>query len=257
MSVQPSGVTRRQPPTLTGAFVPDDTISGQIWWIQPVLTVIGLTAFGIYAIWAALQNVPGSGPYLSPFYSPRIAPAGAFAPFLVLWVPLGFRVSCYYYRKAYYRSFFWDPPACARMESPSRHYNGERRFPWILNNLHRFFLYLSIIVIIVLWWDTLRSFYYQGHFGIGLGSIIMLINVIPLSLYTFSCHSFRHLVGGSVACFSCTAAGHVRHGLWQRISILNVRHPVFAWISLFTLWLIDFYIRLLHAGLFQDPRLVF
>ena len=31
---------------------------------------------------------------------------------LVLPFPLTFRLTCYYYRKAYYRAFFWSPPAC-------------------------------------------------------------------------------------------------------------------------------------------------
>ncbi|MCL4543354.1 MAG: succinate dehydrogenase [Chloroflexi bacterium] len=256
MSVQPSSATRRRPPSLAGTLVPADTLSGQVWWFQPVAVVVALTAFGIYAFWAALQGRGYITPYLSPFYSPRVPWGGLFAPFWVLWVPLGFRASCYYYRKAYYRSFFWDPPACARLEPSNRNYSGERRFPFILNNFHRFFLYLSIIVLLFLWWDTIRAFDFSGHFGIGLGTVLMLINVVLLSFYTFSCHSFRHLVGGSVACFSCTAAGNTRHGLWQRISSINGRHPLFAWLSLTSLLVVDVYLRLLIAGVFTDPRWV-
>ena len=132
-----------------------------------------------------------------PFYSPQIK-IGAlpFSPALyVLWVPLGFRATCYYYRKAYFRSFFRQPPACAVPDRPGK-YNGESRFPFILNNAHRYFLYLSIIVVGFLWWDAITAFDFHGRFGIGLGSVILLVNVIFLSGYTFGCHALRNIVGG-------------------------------------------------------------
>ncbi|MEE9137771.1 MAG: hypothetical protein V3V07_04405, partial [candidate division NC10 bacterium] len=97
------------------------------WWIQPLLTVLGLGAFIVYATWAAFQNAHYyTAPYLSPFYSPCISancehitlplvgPWWTWSPaFLILWAPGIFRLTCYYYRKAYYRSFWWAPPACA------------------------------------------------------------------------------------------------------------------------------------------------
>ena len=33
-------------------------------------------------------------------------------------------------------------------------------------------------------------------FGIGLGTLVLAVNVILLGGYTFGCHSLRHLVGG-------------------------------------------------------------
>ena len=86
------------------------------WWIAPVAIFLGLSAFGFYSTWAAFQgNHYAFGPYLSPFYSPLIiVDWWRFSPaFLILWAPLGFRATCYYYRKAYYRAFFANPPACA------------------------------------------------------------------------------------------------------------------------------------------------
>ena len=61
---------------------------------------------------------------------------------IVLVVPLGFRLTCYYYRKAYYRSLLLSPPACAVRE-PRRRYTGETRFPLIMQNVHRWFFYLG------------------------------------------------------------------------------------------------------------------
>ncbi len=241
----------------TTAYIAIKTMAGRTWWWQPAAVVAVLVAFSVYVIWAALQGEGYAAPYLSPFYSPRVAPLGPIpGAFLVLWVPLGFRATCYYYRKAYYRSFFWDPPACARPELRSSGYQGERRFPFILNNGHRFFLYLAIVVVAVLWYDTARAFDFGGHFGIGAGSLILLANVVLLSLYTFSCHSLRHLVGGGVACFSCVIAGRSRHTLWRWVSTLNPHHPQFAWWSLFSVLAADIYIRLLLAGIIMDPRWV-
>ncbi|HEV7215411.1 MAG TPA: succinate dehydrogenase [Chloroflexota bacterium] len=256
MSIQQQAAPRRQQPSLEGTLVPTDTRSGQPWWLQPLLVVVVLSLFGIYSIVVSLQGKGFADPYLSPFYSPRVPFGGIFAPFFVLWVPLGFRATCYYYRKAYYRSFFWDPPACVRPEGRGGRYSGERRFPFILNNFHRYFLYLSIIVIVVLWIDAIRAFDFGGHFGIGLGSLIMLANVILLSGYTFSCHSFRHLVGGGTACFSCALGGNAQHGFWRSVTAINERHALFAWLSLTSLFITDLYIRLLLAGVFADPRWV-
>lgn len=237
-------------------YVATKTMAGRPWWLQPLAVVTILSAFSIYVIWAALQGRGDAAPYLSPFYSPRVAPWGPIpGAFLVLWVPLGFRASCYYYRKAYYRSYFWDPPACARSEPRPGGYQGERGFPFRLSNLHRYFLYLAILVLAVLWYDTARGFDFDGHFGVGVGSLLLLINVVLLSLYTFSCHSFRHIVGG-VACFSCRAAGIARHAGWRGVSRINPQHPLFAWLSLFSVVAVDIYIRLLLAGVFADPRWV-
>jgi hypothetical protein len=246
-------VTRQ--PSPAGSFVPTDTRSGQPWWLQPLLVVTVLTLFGLYALWTSLQGNGFSDPYLSPFYSPRVPFGGIFAPFFVLWVPLGFRASCYYYRKAYYRSFFWDPPACARPDPHRGPYRGERGFPFILNNFHRFFLYLSIIVVLVLWYDAIRAFWFGGRFGVGAGSLVLLANIILLTLYTFSCHSLRHIVGGHVDCFSCAAFGRPRHSAWRGASILNERHGLYAWLSLWSVGLADLYVRLVASGAIRDLRL--
>ena len=228
------------------------------WWVEPVAIAVGFTLFVIYSTWSVIwSNGHSYGPYLSPFYSPvlRFSWWPLSSAFLVAWVPLGFRASCYYYRKAYYRAYFWDPPACAIREPAhphifSRGYTGERRFPWILNNFHRYFLYLALVVLGFLWWDTINAFHYNTGLYIGAGSVIMLVNVVLITLYTFSCHALRHWVGGSVNCFSCTFGGGTRHGLWRGVSRLNPYHGAFAWYSLFSVVATDIYIRLVASGVF-------
>jgi hypothetical protein len=229
------------------------------WWLElfPVVFILG--AFSVYATWRALEGAYYEwGPYLSPFYSPLIKPSWwPFSPaILILGGPLGFRATCYYYRKAYYRSFFLDPPACSVGEFRSHKYRGETAFPLILQNLHRYFLYVALIFLIILWYDAIRAFWFEGGFRIGVGSLVLLTNIILLSLYTFSCHSLRHIVGGKLDCFSCAAFGGQRHAAWRGTSFLNERHMLFAWLSLFSVGLSDLYVRLVATGAIRDLRLL-
>ncbi|MBV9282842.1 MAG: succinate dehydrogenase [Chloroflexi bacterium] len=224
------------------------------WWIQPVTVATGFTLFLIYGFWTVWQAGGHGwehGPYLSPFYSPLIKLSWwpFSSAFLVAWAPIGFRATCYYYRKAYYRAYFWDPPACAIREPAIRkNYRGERAFPFILNNFHRFFLYLALIILTILWIDTIDAFHYTQGVYIGLGSVLMLANVILLTSYTLSCHALRHLVGGSVDCFSCARAGNVRYGMWGLVTRINPYHGSFAWASLISVAVVDMYIRLVSSG---------
>lgn len=237
------------------------------WWFEPVSVVLVLSSFSVYVIWAALQGhgeyLTDGRHYLSPFYSPQIpTPWGWLSPaFLILWIPLGFRATCYYYRKAYFRSFFADPLSCARPEGRGDNYSGETKFPFILNNLHRYFFWLATLVLLFLWYDTILAFIFKDtsgnlRFGVGVGSLIFLLNAVLLSLYSFSCHSLRHIIGGKLDCFTCTLAGGPRHSTWKRVSALNEKHHLWAWLSLFSVLSVDVYIRLLSAGIIaSDLRL--
>src|SRR5262249_39112256 len=121
--------------------------------------------------------------------------------FLILWAPGGFRFTCYYYRGAYYKAFWADPPSCAVGE-PRKSYLGEHSFPLILQNIHRYFMYIAVIFIVLLAYDAWHGYWFMSpvtgkeQFGMGLGSLIMTVNVVLLASYTFGCHSLRHLVGG-------------------------------------------------------------
>lgn len=232
------------------------------WWAYPATVVTVLGCFTGYAIWTAFFSggVNQSGPYLSPFYSPLLWSTGPITPALwVLWSPLLFRATCYYYRKAYYRSFFWDPPSCALGELRHRAYRGEHAFPLFLNNLHRFFLYAAIIVIGFLWYDVFLAFFQPGtgHVQLGIGTGIMLVNVVLLSAYTFGCHSLRHLVGGGLDCYAESSIRQARHRAWSWVTILNGRHAMWAWLSMFSVVFTDVYIHFVHAGTFTDPHIVF
>ncbi|HZG64447.1 MAG TPA: hypothetical protein VEY13_13205 [Rubrobacteraceae bacterium] len=233
------------------------------WWAGSVTTVAILGAFAIYGFYITFFTpVAEYGGYLlSPMYSPPVpSPYDWISPAVfILWIPLGFRLTCYYYRKAYYRAFLWDPPNCSSMAQQREprnpeNYSGERNL-WVFNNIHRYFLYASIVVMLFLYYETILAFFPSG-FGITIGSLLFLINVLALSFYTFGCHSLRHLAGGRVDCYSCVRGGNLRRKSFQWISVLNGRHMLWAWVSLFTVWGADVYVRLVMAGVLTDLRLV-
>jgi hypothetical protein len=235
------------------------TLRRDAWWVEVLPVIILLGGFGLYATLRAFEGKFFEwGPYLSPFYSPLIDPTHRWwkwsPAILILGGPLSFRATCYYYRKAYYRAFFADPPACAVGE-PKRSYSGETKFPFILQNLHRYALYLAIIFLAFLWKDAYDAFWWDGKFGMGVGTVVLLVNIVLLTTYTLSCHSLRHLAGGKLDCFSCASFGKPRHSAWSFLTFLNERHMLFAWMSLISVGFADFYIRMVASGAFRDVRI--
>jgi hypothetical protein len=246
-----------------------------LWWLQPVLVFLGLSAFVVYSTWAALQGEHYRwGQYLSPMYSPELfgdpfhSWFGArpdwwpdWIPFsaaiLILWAPGGFRLTCYYYRGAYYKAFWADPPSCAVGE-PRKHYRGERSFPLILQNIHRYFLYLALLFLVFLAHDVWKALWFEDgltgrmEFGIGVGTLVLAINVVLLGGYALGCHSLRHLAGGFMDQMS-------RSPLCQKsyscVSCLNRRHMLWAWMSLFWVAFSDVYVRLCSMGIWSDWRI--
>ena len=245
------------------------------WWVQPVVVFLALSAFLVYATWAAFQGDHYTfGPYLSPFYSPEIfgssphawfgpKPAAwpAWLPFspalIILPIPAFFRVTCYYYRGAYYKAFWADPPSCTVGE-PRSTYWGENSFPLILQNFHRYMLFLSMAVLLVLAYDVWNAFWFTDpatgpvRFGIGVGSLLLLTNVVLLGGYLFGCHSLRHVVGGCVDQLSRAPMG-VR--AYSCVSCLNRGHMIWAWCSLVIVGLSDLYVRLCSMGVLTDVRI--
>jgi hypothetical protein len=133
----------------------------------------------------------------------------------------------------------------------------ETRFPFILQNLHRLFLYLAFIPLFFLWVDAVVALLHEGQVRIGLGVGILFLNAFLLTGYSLSCHSLRHIVGGRMDCFSCSRRAKVRHSLWQRVTSVNLHHMAWAWASLFVVTFADIYVRLLALGVITDPAIRF
>jgi hypothetical protein len=263
------------------------------WWVSPLLVFLGLSAFIVYSTWAAMQGVnyyvPGTQ-YLSPMYSPVLfdswkLPAGAESghawfgswpawlpktvlglipltpAFLILWAPGGFRFTCYYYRGAYYKAFWQDPTSCSVGEPGFRgkRFRGERTFPLVLQNVHRYFLYVAILFIGLLSYDAIISYWFLNEttgtwgFGIGVGSLVLTLNPILLGGYTFGCHSLRHLIGGR---FDILSRHKGRKKAYDCVSCLNRRHMLWAWMSLVWVAFCDVYIRMVASGAWDDIRIL-
>ncbi len=248
------------------------------WWVGPAITFAVFSTFVVYTTWAALQGKHYEvGPYLSPYYSPVLftdpsmpgsAPIShawfglwpswwphilpASPALLILIFPGSFRFTCYYYRKAYYRSFAGSPPGCAVGPlASSRPYRGETAL-LLIQNLHRYALYFALIFIPLLGWDALQAYSWHGKLGVGVGSIILTINVVLIAGYTFGCHSFRHLIGGRKDCMSDCGKSTVQLGAWKKATWFNVRHMQFAWVSLVFVMVTDLYVRLVSMGVIHD-----
>ncbi|HCU94282.1 MAG TPA: hypothetical protein DHU96_16810 [Actinobacteria bacterium] len=255
-------------PAKTRAQIKEATLRKDPWWRQPAVTAAFLGVVVVYLTWASLVNADYVwGPYISPLYSPCLAATctpGDSSFFLIPWLtwltpaiiiiggPMGFRLTCYYYRKAYYRAFWRAPAACAVRE-PHARYTGETRIPLILQNLHRYFFWIALTFNAFLTYDAVIAFRsYGGQWGhMGLGTLVLIINAALLWLYSLSCHACRHAVGGRLKHFS---SHPVRYRMWTLVSRLNARHMELAWISLTWVLLTDLYIRLVASGAITDLR---
>ena len=270
--------------------VPAGHMRTDAWWVGPLLTFLGLSAFIVYATWAALQgNHYYAEPYLSPMYSPVVftnvgmegvvgaAPLhhswfGAWPgwwpafmleylpaspAFFILAFPGAMRFTCYYYRKAYYRSFAGSPPGCAVVAIPkNKDYKGETGL-LVIQNLHRYALYFAICFIFIHYYDAWLAFWKLNpatgveEFGVGVGTFVIFTNATLLGAYTFGCHSLRHLVGGRHDCMTC-GEKTLRFTLWKKVTVLNDKHMLYAWCSLFWVGFTDFYVRMVSMGKITD-----
>jgi hypothetical protein len=247
------------------------------WWVVPLATAVGLVFFFGYLTFRAFHPIyVWFDPYISPTVAPPVfTPAfgypgsvpvdhawlGAFPSWWPSFLPqspsffipaaaIAFRFTCYYYRGAYYKAWFATPPSCA-VRGISKNYRGERTI-LIVQNLHRYTLYAALFLLACLWWEGIAAFFRNGQFGVGVGTIVMVINAALLTGYTFGCHSWRHLIGGKMDCFTCDGKPTTRYRMWGLSTWMNERHMQFAWFSLVWVAFTDFYIYLVSSGAIRD-----
>ena len=254
-----------------------ETMRTDAWWLQPVVVFVVFTSFVIYSTWAAFQGSNYySGNLLSPFYSPLIwgDPAhsftGALEPgwwpsflpvfspaFVILWAPVSFRLTCYYYRGAYYKAY-WPGPSSCSVGTPRKAYMGERHFPLILQNAHRYTLPFALLLLVFLSHDAWKALWFETglgseEVGLSVGTIVLTANVVLLGGYTFGCHSLRHLIGGGI---DKLAGRPVQRAAYECVSWCNGRHMIWAWCSLIWVAFADIYVRLCAIGIWADWRIL-
>jgi hypothetical protein len=253
--------------------IAERTLRTDRWWLSPLLTFLALTAWLAYGLiraatqkyyWVAEYHYltpfaspclsdscePGSSHFGTPF--PEFPPLIPFAIFTLAFL-LAFRLTCYYYRKAYYRAFWLSPPACAVGE-PHGKYSGETRFPLIIQNAHRYFFYAAVLISLINTYDAILAFHgSSGGFGFGLGNVVLVANVVLLWFYTLSCHSCRHLTAGRINNFS---KHPIRYWIWMQLTKINQHHMKFAWITLASLVITDMYVALVSSGAITDLRFI-
>ena len=240
------------------------------WWMEPLWMGVALTVALVYTF-LRLIFFDGAIHYddhrvTSPIFSPDIihlwsleVPAWANSAMLILWIPFGFRGTCYYMRRVYYRTFFASPVACVVAEpkiSKSLGYRGERGL-FIFNNLHRIMLYLAIIILFMKYIDvfhTLRFHDVDGtnSYGLSVGTFVLAAESFLLTMYVTSCHAFRHLVGGGNKRWSL-GFEKIQGNIFRFVSKANVHHGFWFWTSLGMVFLGDLFVWAVAEGILSDP----
>jgi len=255
------------------------------WWSQPLTMGVGLTAALLYTFWRLFlygteaadgtslisYKLHGST-VMSPIFSPNVLewdlfglsswnhPEWVNAAILVLWIPFGFRGTCYYMRRVYYRTFFASPTACW-VDEPDINkaigYKGEKRL-FIFNNLHRYFLYAAMVILVIKWWDVTHTMHFTSTthdgYGVSIGTFVMAIEAFLLTMYVTSCHALRHLAGGMLDRWT-TGISRVRGQLFGKISVLNRSHGFWFWTSLAFVFLGDLWVLAVAEGRISDAVL--
>ena len=255
------------------------------WWKGPTAMAAYLGIMIVYATWRGFMEadfwifeefgrsagnqtmaIESEGSHvLSPLFSPLVIPGqGTFGgpiPEALWWMspamfilifPAGFRGTCYYYRKAYYRVFFQQPTGCA-VSKPWNEYSGETGL-LLVQNLHRYFLYAALAYLPILSYDVWLSVNFHDSvshahsYGVSVGSLVLAVNVIALAGYTFGCHAFRHLVGGGSNLWTRGSRPILRYWMWRMSTWFNEHHKDWALYSLFIVMFSDFYIYACTMG---------
>ncbi len=254
------------------------------WWKGPTAMALYLGIMIAYSTWrgfmeadfwifsefgrsAGVQTmaIENQGSHvLSPLFSPLILPGGdglgGPIPEFLWWMspamfilifPAGFRGTCYYYRKAYYRAFFQQPTACA-VSKPWNAYKGETKL-LVVQNLHRYFMYAALVYLPILSYDVLLSTHFEGgSWGFSVGTLVLALNVILLTGYTLGCHAFRHLIGGGTNDWTSSGIARLKYKFWSLSTYLNVKHKDWALFSLFWVMFADFYVYACTMGWWTD-----
>ena len=240
------------------------------WWTEPFWMASALTIAVLYTgmrvlIWDGDIQYDNHR-VTSPIFSPDVLhllhitnhPGWMNSAMLILWIPFGFRGTCYYMRRVYHRTFFQNPTGCMIAKPELNYaigYKGERG-PFILNNIHRYMLYLAILILSVKFYDViLTTKFSDGSRAISIGTLILGIESFLLLMYVTSCHAFRHLFGGGMNRWRGGLSG-VFGSLYRTISKVNVHHSFWFWTSLAMVFLGDLFVLAVAEDILSDQILL-
>lgn len=242
------------------------------WWQEPLWMGVALTAALLYTAVRVLffgESITLDGHRVtSPLFSPNVihifdlsTASWVNSAMLLLWLPFGFRGTCYYTRRVYFRTFFAQPSGCA-VGAKNMAYLGERRGIFWLNNIHRYMLILVVFILLWKYYDVFHSLHSTDGWGMSVGSIVLATEAFLLTMYVTSCHAFRHMVGGNLdRFFEKTGTGDVvrsiRKAVWSFSSRHNPHHGMWFWLSLAMVFLGDAYVWSLAANGWTDPGIWF
>jgi hypothetical protein len=117
---------------------------------------------------------------------------------------------------------------------------------------------VALVFIALLTWDVWLALWFtdpatgQVRFGVGVGTVVLAVNVVLLTCYTWGCHVLRHVVGGRK---NEVSKSPVCDYAYACVSNLNGRHQLWAWCSLFSVMSSDLYVRLCSMGVITDLRI--
>lgn len=243
------------------------------WWKQPLWMAVALIAALVYTglrvfLWDGDIHYDDHR-VTSPIFSPDVihifglsGPAWMNSALLVLWIPFGFRGTCYYMRRVYHRVFFQNPTGCVVAKPGINYrfgYKGETGL-FVLNNIHRYMMYLAILIIGFKVYDVWHTMHFKttdGSEGIGvsLGTLLLALEAFLLFMYVVTCHAFRHIIGGGLDRWDRGVA-RLKGRLFSKVSIGNVHHGFWFWWSLLVVFLGDIWVWVVASGHIADPILL-
>ena len=240
------------------------------WWTEPFWMASALTIAVLYTgmrvlIWDGDIQYDNHR-VTSPIFSPDVLhllhitnhPGWMNSAMLILWIPFGFRGTCYYMRRVYHRTFFQNPTGCMIAKPELNYaigYKGEKGL-FILNNIHRYMLYLAILILSVKFYDViLTTKFSDGSRAISIGTLILGIESFLLLMYVTSCHAFRHLFGGGMNRWRGGLSG-VFGSLYRTVSKVNVHHSFWFWTSLAMVFLGDLFVLAVAEDILSDQILL-
>ena len=127
-------------------------------------------------------------------------------------------------------------PAVLRRRRAAQELPGEQLFPLILQNVHRYFLYLALLFLFLLASTSWKAIWFADpatgttHFGIGVGTLVLAANVVLLAATRSAA---TRSATSSAAARSSSREHPAQTKLYDCVELPQPPAHAWAWISLF------------------------